>query len=45
MPWPAMLQNQAKLGTPEPEPLPLVVCAADAALPLVPLLLTLLALE
>lgn len=40
-----MLQNQAKLGTPEPEPLPLVVCAADAALPLVPLLLTLLALE
>lgn len=38
-----MRRNQAKLDT--PENLSLVGCAADAALPLVPLLLTLLALE
>lgn len=38
-----MRENQEKIGT--PESLSLVLCAADAALPLVPLLLTLLALE
>lgn len=43
MPWPAMRENQAKLGT--PKSLALVLCAAHAALPLAPLLLTLLALE
>lgn len=43
MPWPAMRENQEKLGT--PKGLFLVLCAADAALPLVPVLLTLLNLE